>query len=189
MRDRVGELNDEEASLANSLASTWGLPEGHDMPRLSLPFDRLLRHCGADAWTVLAAPDRPDTPHIAGTPIEGVHGDPSAFAGRVRGLLDGGYRVVFAADGAGSAERIRRALADEGVIAPLVEGVRIFAGYSGWTIGQLDGEIERDDWIVLSALPSDVLVQPQVDLWGRVLRRQPMPLSLLASHPIDVSRN
>ncbi len=121
MRDRVGELNDEEESLANSLASTWGLPEGHDMPRLSLPFDRLLRHTGADALTVLAAPDRPDTPHIAGTPIEGVHGDPSAFAGRVRGLLDSGYRVVFAADGAGSAERIRRALADEGVIAPIWE--------------------------------------------------------------------
>src|SRR5438067_36680 len=40
MRDRVGELNDEEASLANSLASTWGLPEGHDMPRLTPPSDR-----------------------------------------------------------------------------------------------------------------------------------------------------
>ena len=123
MRDRVGELNDEEASLANSLASTWGLPEGHELPRLSLPFDRLLSHTGADAWTVLGAPDRPDTPHIAGTPIEGVHGEPSAFAGRVRGLLDGGYRVVFAADGAGSAERIRRSLADEGVIAPVVDRV------------------------------------------------------------------
>ena len=46
-------------------------------------------------------------------------------------------------------------------IAPAVEGVRIYAGYSGWTIGQLEGEIERDDWIVLSALPSDVLVEPQ----------------------------
>jgi putative transcriptional regulator len=79
--------------------------------------------------------------------------------------------------------------ADPESIAPLVEGVRIFAGYSGWTIGQLDGEIERDDWIVLSALPSDVLVQPRVDLWSRVLRRQPLPLSLLATHPIDVSRN
>ena len=79
--------------------------------------------------------------------------------------------------------------ADPDSIAPLVEGVRIYAGYSGWTIGQLDGEIERDDWIVLSALPSDVLVQPQVDLWGRVLRRQPLPLSMLATHPIDVSRN
>ena len=79
--------------------------------------------------------------------------------------------------------------ADPESIAPLVEGVRIFAGYSGWTIGQLEGEIERDDWIVLSALPSDVLVQPRVDLWGRVLRRQPQPLSMLATHPIDVSRN
>lgn len=75
------------------------------------------------------------------------------------------------------------------MLAPLLEGVRIFAGYSGWTIGQLDGEIERDDWIVLSALPSDVLAEPRVDLWSRVLRRQPLPLSLRASHPIDVSRN
>ncbi|CAM3049277.1 hypothetical protein BST27_14775 [Mycobacterium intermedium] len=79
--------------------------------------------------------------------------------------------------------------ADPEAIAPLVEGVRIFAGYSGWTIGQLEGEIERDDWIVLSGLPSDVLVGPREDLWGQVLRRQPWPLSLLATHPIDLSRN
>ena len=79
--------------------------------------------------------------------------------------------------------------ADPDSLAPMLQGVRIFAGYSGWTIGQLEGEIERDDWIVLSALPSDVLVEPRVDLWGRILRRQPMPLSLLATHPIDLSRN
>ena len=79
--------------------------------------------------------------------------------------------------------------ADPELIATAVEGVRIFAGYSGWTIGQLEGEIERDDWIVLSALPSDVLVQPRVDLWSRVLRRQPLPMAMLATHPIDLSRN
>jgi putative transcriptional regulator len=79
--------------------------------------------------------------------------------------------------------------ADPETIAPLVEGVRIFAGYAGWTTGQLEGEIERDDWIVLSALPSDVLTAPRVDLWGQVLRRQPLRLSLLATHPIDISRN
>ncbi len=79
--------------------------------------------------------------------------------------------------------------ADPELIATVVEGVRIFAGYSGWTLGQLEGEIERDDWIVLSALPSDVLVKPRVDLWARVLRRQPMPLALMATHPIDLSRN
>lgn len=79
--------------------------------------------------------------------------------------------------------------ADPEGIAPYVEGVRIFAGYAGWTIGQLEGEIERDDWIVLSALPSDVMVPPRVDLWGRALRRQPWPTALLATHPIDISRN
>lgn len=79
--------------------------------------------------------------------------------------------------------------ADPELIATAVEKVRIYAGYSGWTIGQLEGEIERDDWIVLTALPSDVLAQPRADLWSRVLRRQPLPMSLLATHPIDVSRN
>lgn len=79
--------------------------------------------------------------------------------------------------------------ADPDLIATAVEGIRIFAGYSGWTIGQLEGEIERNDWIVLSALPSDVLVQPRVDLWSRVLRRQPLPMAMLATHPIDLSRN
>ena len=79
--------------------------------------------------------------------------------------------------------------AEPDAIAPMIEGVRVFAGYSGWTIGQPEGEIECDDWIVLSALPTDVLVEPRVDLWSRVLRRQPMPLSLLATHPIDLSRN
>lgn len=79
--------------------------------------------------------------------------------------------------------------AEPDTIAPYVEGVRIFAGYAGWTIGQLEGEIERDDWIVLSALPSDVMAPPRVDLWGRALRRQPWPIALLATHPIDISRN
>lgn len=79
--------------------------------------------------------------------------------------------------------------ADPELVAAAVEGVRIFAGYSGWTIGQLEGEIERDDWIVLSALPTDVLFTPRIDLWAQVLRRQPLPLSMLATHPIDLSRN
>ncbi len=77
---------------------------------------------------------------------------------------------------------------DPEVLGPMVEGVRIFAGYAGWTFGQLESELERGDWIVLSALPSDPLAE-RSDLWARVLRRQPLPLSLLATHPIEVERN
>ncbi|WP_070380183.1 YqgE/AlgH family protein [Rhodococcus sp. WMMA185] len=78
---------------------------------------------------------------------------------------------------------------DPETIAPLVEGVRIFAGYSGWTYGQLDSELQREDWIVVSALASDVVAPARVDVWAQVLRRQPLPLAILATHPVDVERN
>ena len=78
---------------------------------------------------------------------------------------------------------------DPATVAPLVEGMRVFAGYSGWSLGQLDGELERDDWMVVSALPSDVVGPPGVDMWARVLRRQPLPLAMLATHPLDVDTN
>jgi putative transcriptional regulator len=74
-------------------------------------------------------------------------------------------------------------------LMPKVRGLRVFAGYSGWDGGQLAGEIGRGDWMVLAALPDDVMVPPGVDLWGRVLRRQGMPLALLSTHPMDVEHN
>lgn len=74
-------------------------------------------------------------------------------------------------------------------LAPLLRGLRVFAGYSGWDSGQLAGEIGRGDWMVMPALPDDVVAPPGVDLWGRVLRRQGLPLALLATHPVDVERN
>ena len=42
-------------------------------------------------------------------------------------------------------------------LAPRLRGLRVFAGYSGWDSGQLEGEIARGDWIVVPALPDDVL--------------------------------
>ncbi|MGW5051233.1 YqgE/AlgH family protein [Actinokineospora sp. NPDC004072] len=79
--------------------------------------------------------------------------------------------------------------ADPEPLVPKLRGVRVFAGYSGWEVGQLAGEIDRGDWIVVPALPADVLAPPTQDLWGRVLRRQGMPLALLATHPGDVRQN
>ncbi|MCE7005111.1 YqgE/AlgH family protein [Kibdelosporangium philippinense] len=79
--------------------------------------------------------------------------------------------------------------ADPDTLASKVKGLRVFAGYAGWDVDQLGGEIERGDWIVVPALPNDVLASPTQDLWGRVLRRQGMPVALLATHPGDVRTN
>jgi putative transcriptional regulator len=75
--------------------------------------------------------------------------------------------------------------ADPDLMAPHLRGLRVFAGYAGWVQGQLDCEISQGDWLVVPALPDDVLAGPDTDLWGRVLRRQGMPLALLATCPAD----
>ncbi|WP_158853050.1 YqgE/AlgH family protein [Saccharothrix deserti] len=79
--------------------------------------------------------------------------------------------------------------ADPDALVEKVRGMRVFAGYSGWGEGQLDNEISRGDWIVVKGLPDDVLTPANVDLWGRVLRRQGMPTALLATFPTDIRRN
>jgi putative transcriptional regulator len=75
--------------------------------------------------------------------------------------------------------------ADPDLMAPRLRGLRVFAGYAGWSEGQLAGEIQRGDWVVVPALPDDVLAPPGTDLWARILRRQGMPLALLATYPAD----
>lgn len=79
--------------------------------------------------------------------------------------------------------------ADPTAIASRLRGLRVFAGYAGWDAGQLGGEVTRGDWIVVPALPDDVLTRRDAGLWGHVLRRQGMPLALLATYPSDVRRN
>ncbi|MEE3851936.1 YqgE/AlgH family protein [Gordonia sp. LSe1-13] len=79
--------------------------------------------------------------------------------------------------------------ADPEELSAVLDGVRVFAGYSGWGVGQLDGELEQNSWILASALAKDLLAPTTTDLWGAVLRRQTWPTPLLATHPIDISRN
>lgn len=78
---------------------------------------------------------------------------------------------------------------DPTMLAPQLRGLRVFAGYAGWDSGQLADEVARGDWIIVSALPDDVLIDADGDHWGRVLRRQGMPLALLATFPVELERN
>jgi putative transcriptional regulator len=73
--------------------------------------------------------------------------------------------------------------------ADAIEEVRVFAGYAGWSAGQLEAEVEEGAWWVLDALPGDCFTPAPELLWGQVLRRQGMPLALAASYPPDPSLN
>jgi putative transcriptional regulator len=70
-----------------------------------------------------------------------------------------------------------------------VEGIRVFAGYAGWSPGQLEDEVAEGSWWVLDALPGDPFTDAPTVLWRQVLRRQGMPLALVASYPPDPTLN
>jgi len=68
---------------------------------------------------------------------------------------------------------------------PGLGGVRMFAGYAGWTAGQLEGELLIKSWFVFEALAEDILDPDPTTLWSRVLGRQPGPLGRLKNYPDD----
>jgi len=75
------------------------------------------------------------------------------------------------------------------VLADALAGLRIFAGYSGWSPGQLEAEVAEGAWFVVPARPGDLKSAAPEQLWGQVLRRQGGRLSLLATYPADPMQN
>jgi putative transcriptional regulator len=67
--------------------------------------------------------------------------------------------------------------------------LKLFAGYSGWTAGQLDQELARKDWLVHPA-SLDLVFDPKPgQLWKKILRLKDDKTRLLAESPDDLSWN
>ena len=79
--------------------------------------------------------------------------------------------------------------ADFDTLAADVARVRVFAGLAGWAPGQLEAELERDDWIVEPATPDDVFAPDAEELWSAVLERKGGQYALVARMPEDPSLN
>ena len=78
---------------------------------------------------------------------------------------------------------------DPDELARMVARARIFAGFAGWGAGQLETELERDDWILEPALPEDVFTDAPEQLWSDVLQRKGGEYALVARMPLDPSLN
>ena len=134
VRDRAGELLDEESALADALASTWGLTpdSNHDddtdtadrtvttTPRLHIPYDRLLTSTSAAVISLVPTAEGPDIPAVESRGWEPILGDGAKLAGQVTSLTGAGYSVVLCSSSPGGAERLAGILAEEGVTVPVV---------------------------------------------------------------------
>lgn len=65
------------------------------------------------------------------------------------------------------------------------DGFRLFAGYSGWSPGQLEGELAVGSWFVVEAFDGDVFGPDPTELWREVLRRQGGRIGRLSLYPDD----
>jgi len=98
------------------------------------------------------------------------------------GVIRGFHRVsgvIGTVDLSGDPEGLRES----------VDGVRVFAGYAGWSPGQLEGEINSGSWFVFDALPGDAFAPRPDDLWPMVLRRQGGIMAAVAHFPADPALN
>jgi transcription-repair coupling factor (superfamily II helicase) len=123
IRDRGGQLLDEEAALAETLAATWGAKDGEEdgFPRLHVPFDRLLRECPAGVVSLPPVPEGPSIATLTVRRFDPVAGDPARLADGVTRLVGDGYAVTLCAATGSGAARLSGALAAEGVHAPVLE--------------------------------------------------------------------
>jgi putative transcriptional regulator len=73
--------------------------------------------------------------------------------------------------------------------APALRRRRVFAGVASWGAGQLEAELESEDWIVEAATSDDVFSDEPDTLWERVLERMGGSYAVVARMPFDPSVN
>ncbi len=79
--------------------------------------------------------------------------------------------------------------ADPAEVRGGMDAARVFAGYAGWSGGQLEGELDAGGWYVLRATDADVFCERPDRLWHDVLARQRGHLRAVAHYPEDPSVN
>ncbi|RBY80884.1 hypothetical protein DQ238_07525 [Geodermatophilus sp. TF02-6] len=80
--------------------------------------------------------------------------------------------------------------ADPDTLAGQLLGLRVFAGYAGWSAGQLAAEVAEGAWACVPGRPDDVLSDlAGPALWRRVMGRQIGRLAVLSTASADPSAN
>lgn len=67
--------------------------------------------------------------------------------------------------------------------------IKFFVGYSGWSNGQLAGEMEEKSWLTVAATCNLTFETPHADIWKESLRHLGGKYEELVNYPIDPQLN
>ena len=80
-------------------------------------------------------------------------------------------------------------LIELGATLSSAQRIKMFAGYAGWSPGQLEDEIKRKAWLIHPASLDLVFDADSNQLWQKILRQKGWQYRLLAQMPEDPSLN
>lgn len=70
-----------------------------------------------------------------------------------------------------------------------VNQIRFFAGYSGWSAGQLEEEIKENSWLVSSLDTKELMALDNSDIWQKALNQLGGNYKLWSNFPKDQNMN
>jgi putative transcriptional regulator len=108
------------------------------------------------------------------------------FIHRKGTLIPNSYHVAGDLYWGGDLEPLKE-LIEMKLIQP--QDIRFFLGYSGWTLGQLDDELEVNSWVILEADAVSVLDDSPTQLWKKIMNLIGGDLALFANGPEDPMLN
>lgn len=78
---------------------------------------------------------------------------------------------------------------EESIADDWLPGLRAFAGYAGWSSGQLESEIAEQAWIVITPTREIVEMPAPAEIWRSIMRQSGPMLHLLSEAPDHPERN
>lgn len=71
-----------------------------------------------------------------------------------------------------------------------IKKIRFFIGYSGWSPGQLEDEINEKSWVVLNNIPAQVILDTSDEnMWKTVMEKLGGKFNVMKDFPVDPSLN
>jgi putative transcriptional regulator len=155
------------------------ITEHNDEGAMGIVLNRPSETLVEDVVPQLAAVTGEGAPVYVGGPVQ-----PSALVVLAEfSDLDAAAWIVVADVGFASAD------VELGELASAVRRARVYAGYSGWGAGQLEGEMEVESWIIEPPLPTELFPDDPGTMWSDVLARKGGQYALIARMPPDPSVN
>ena len=156
----------------------------HDLEgAFGLVLNRVSEHTLANSLSEPIPEAVQELPLYIGGPVR-----PQAFSCLIHEPAVGAMTEAHVLPGLRLAHNLDELLEPSGDIVPFAN-LKFFAGYAGWSAGQLDNEMKDDAWLTHPA-SIDLIFHPAPEmLWKTILRGKGPKYQLLSEAPDDVSHN